>query len=157
MIDFEVRVDGPFSKQHPLVKVGCAVSSLLFLLLGNYVPLALAVWLIVVGVANPAQRQPPVWAWLLVAGVLFGMAAIGCYCIVGLVGWFTRHRLTSPQLRAVLGVISLVSVAVATTAAILGHWSSVFLGAFVGVFLIAVVSIPIISVGQVLEGRRGKS
>lgn len=149
MIEFESSVDGPFSEQHFLVKIGWVISSLAFLLLLNYVPFALAMWLILVGSANPPH--PPLLAWLFVAGLLAGMVAVGWYCIIQLAAWFTGGRFSTRQLRAVVAASSVVSVAVATVSIILGHWESVMLGAIIGLFISPIMATPFIMVGQALD------
>lgn len=157
MIEFEVSVEGPFLEQHTLVKIGSVVASLSIVLLGNYIPMSLIVWLTLIGRNNPAQPQPPLWGWLFVGGVLFGMIAVGSYGIGSIVSWCTGGRLDTRQLGAVIGSICLISAAVAVTAVTLELWDFFLLGALVATFFSAVLGVPIIGVGQALKKRHQKS
>jgi hypothetical protein len=160
MIDgeFEARVEGPFAERHPLVKCGSCLAIVCFGILSNYVPLALAVWL----VGAPAPVHHSLLEWIVFAGfmvgLLGGMVAFWWYCMVGLVGWVAGGRLTRRQVAAVLGGISLGSVLVAGAARLLGCWDWVFLVAVATMFGCGFAAAATIRVGKALRYlRRGKS
>ena len=155
--EFEARVEGPFAEQHPLVKCGSCLVIVCFGILSNYIPLALAVWL----VGAPAPMPHSVLEWVLFAafmvGLLGGMVAFWWYCMVGLVDWVVGGRLTRRQLAAVLGGISLWFVLVAGAARLLGCWDWALLVAVTTMFGFGFAAAVFIHVGNALRYlRRGK-
>lgn len=155
MFDFEteldVSVDG--SRHHPLVKIGGAMAGLFFVVLGNYFPLATALKLIFVNALNPGQ-QFPWWTWLMVSAFLLCMFAFGSHCIAGMTYWIADERLSRKTCRLIVAVISALSLAVATSALVMGQWATVMLVAFVGMFVFTLAAGPVIYFGQELDRRR---
>jgi drug/metabolite transporter (DMT)-like permease len=149
--EFEINIDGPFAKRHPLERVACGLFFLSFVLFGNFVPLALAVWLVLVGEHQPNQPPPPFWGWFFVGGILVGMFAIGGFCIALFVRQMTCGRLSGVR---ALAAFSLVSLAVAVLSVVLDVWQPVFLVAVGGVLLCSVLTGPIAKIGQALTRRR---
>lgn len=156
MIEMEVDVSGSFSKQHPLVKAGTAAVLILLVLFGNYVPLALTIWLIFAGSDDPTQLQPTLWAWLFVAVLLFGMFAVGCYCIAQFFDWIANGRFSKGWIGGILNVISFVSVAIASLALTLEHWETTLLGAFLGIAFSGLAAGVLTGLGRAMENRGRK-
>ncbi|MFO7907548.1 MAG: hypothetical protein ACQESR_02440 [Planctomycetota bacterium] len=149
-MELDAKVDG--SKHHPLVKIGGAMAGLPFVILGNYFPLATAVKLIFMNVPNPVQ-QFPWWTWLMASAFLLCMFAFGSHCIAGMTCWLADERLSRKQCRLIVAAISALSLAVATTAFVMGQWATVMLAAFAGTFVFPLAAGPVIYIGQMLGGR----
>ncbi len=161
--EFEARVEGPFAEQHPLVKCGSCLAIACFGILSNYIPLALAVWLVgwlLVGAPAPVRHSLLEWIFFagFMVGLLGGMVAFWWYCMVGLVGWVAGERLTRKQVTTVLGGISLGAILTAGAARLLGCWEWVLLVAVAAMFGCGIAAWATIRVGKASRYlRRGKS
>ena len=157
MIEFEAIVEGPFSEQPTLVKVGSWMISLLLFILGNYIPISLAVWLFLYDSTNLPQPQVSLPVWLFVGGILIGMFGIGMYCIASIINWFAGRRLGIYGHGAHVGWMSLVSVTATVCAAVAGVWDVLLIGAVAIAVLFGITGTLTISIGQVLGRRRNST
>lgn len=125
MIESEVEVRGPFATQPLLVKIGSLAAFAAFVVFGGFIPASLAVG-VIMGVGEPAA------SWKGTIGplaLITGMAMIGAWTNCRFLRWLSSGVLSLRTRFLFVSSTAIMSAVVASVAAALGVWPTVFLTA----------------------------
>lgn len=148
MLNSELKVSGPFADQHRLVKAGSLIAFLEFLILLNFVPIALALWVLLLRNSLPPEDRSPLLAYLPVLAIMAMMFVIGLMCIPPFFRWIAGPHAHSRRTWITFSLLTLFSFSVVLFSVLLGIWTPVFICGALALIPLSITSHLLIMVGQ---------